>query len=71
MFCFCFVMFFSLNSRSTHVPVGEDQLQHIQLAQHLARVFNNKYGPIFPRPRAVVYGNNNTTKFSNGASSNE
>lgn len=41
--------------KSTHVPVGEDQLQHIQLAQHLARVFNNKYGPIFPRPSAVVY----------------
>ncbi len=50
--------FHSFLCRATHVPVGEDQLQHIQLAQHLARVFNNKYGPIFPRPTAVVYGNN-------------
>nr|CAH0109751.1 unnamed protein product [Daphnia galeata] len=41
--------------KATHVPVGEDQLQHIQLAQHLARVFNNKFGPVFPRPSAVVY----------------
>ena len=43
--------------RATNVPVGEDQVQHIQLAQHLARVFNNKYGPVFPRPSAVLYGN--------------
>ena len=42
--------------RATRVPVGEDQLQHIQLAQHLARVFNNKYGPVFPRPKAEAYG---------------
>ena len=39
------------------MPVGEDQLQHIQLAQHLARVFNNKFGPVFPKPTAVLYGN--------------
>jgi tryptophanyl-tRNA synthetase len=50
--------FFFSQCRATHVPVGEDQLQHIQLAQHLARVFNNKYGPVFPRPSAVVYGKN-------------
>ncbi|ALC43870.1 CG7441, partial [Drosophila busckii] len=34
--------------KSTHVPVGVDQLQHIQLAQHLARTFNTRYGEMFP-----------------------
>lgn len=30
------------------MPVGADQLQHIQLAQHLARNFNGRYGEMFP-----------------------
>ncbi|XP_030567558.1 uncharacterized protein LOC115767419 isoform X1 [Drosophila novamexicana] len=34
--------------KATHVPVGIDQLQHIQLAQHLARNFNTRYGEMFP-----------------------
>jgi len=39
----------------THeVPVGEDQLQHIQLTQHLAKAFNKQYGQTFPHPKAVV-----------------
>ncbi|XP_015917495.2 tryptophan--tRNA ligase, mitochondrial [Parasteatoda tepidariorum] len=40
--------------KSTHVPVGEDQIQHIQLTQHLVKVFNNKYGKIFPVPEALI-----------------
>lgn len=40
--------------RATHVPVGEDQLQHIQLTQHLARTFNSKYGNTFPICHAVI-----------------
>lgn len=40
--------------RATHVPVGEDQTQHLQLAQHLARVFNHKFGETFPISRAMV-----------------
>lgn len=34
--------------RATHVPVGDDQLQQIQLAQHLAQSFNFKFGNTFP-----------------------
>ena len=49
--------------RGTHVPVGEDQLQHIQLAQDLARIFNKRYGEVFPVPRAVVTGNCTTFHF--------
>lgn len=40
--------------RATHVPVGEDQLQHIQLAQHLARLFNGRYGNTFPICHAMM-----------------
>ncbi len=32
------------------VPVGEDQVQHIELAREIARKFNNKFGEIFPEP---------------------
>ncbi|XP_030642994.1 tryptophan--tRNA ligase, mitochondrial [Chanos chanos] len=40
--------------KSTHVPVGEDQVQHLELAQDLARIFNNQYGEFFPEPRALL-----------------
>lgn len=40
--------------RSTHVPVGEDQVQHLELAQDTARIFNNQYGKIFPEPQALL-----------------
>ncbi|KAH8315518.1 hypothetical protein KR059_000226 [Drosophila kikkawai] len=40
--------------KATHVPVGEDQLQHIQLAQHLARTYNGRYGETFPICHAII-----------------
>ncbi|EDW79158.1 uncharacterized protein Dwil_GK10371 [Drosophila willistoni] len=40
--------------KATHVPVGADQLQHIQLAQHLARSFNTRYGDTFPVCHALI-----------------
>ncbi|KAK3543404.1 hypothetical protein QTP70_020429 [Hemibagrus guttatus] len=40
--------------KSTYVPVGEDQIQHLELAQDLARIFNNNYGELFPEPRALL-----------------
>lgn len=36
------------------VPVGEDQLQHVELARDIAERFNNIYGAIFKLPQAVV-----------------
>lgn len=42
--------------RATHVPVGEDQVQHLQLAQDLARMFNKRYGETFPTPHSLVIG---------------
>ncbi|KAM4044407.1 LOW QUALITY PROTEIN: tryptophan--tRNA ligase, mitochondrial [Anomaloglossus baeobatrachus] len=40
--------------RSTHVPVGDDQAQHLELTQDVARIFNNRYGEFFPIPRALM-----------------
>lgn len=36
------------------VPVGEDQLQHLELARTLVRKFNNKFGKTFLEPKALV-----------------
>ncbi len=36
------------------VPVGEDQLPHIELAREIARRFNQLYGPLFPEPQALL-----------------
>jgi tryptophanyl-tRNA synthetase len=36
------------------VPVGEDQLPHLELARELARRFNQLYGQTFPEPQALL-----------------
>lgn len=36
------------------VPVGDDQLPHIELTRDIARKFNRMYGDIFPVPDALV-----------------
>jgi tryptophanyl-tRNA synthetase len=36
------------------VPVGEDQVPHIELAREIARRFNNFYGPIFREPQSLL-----------------
>ena len=36
------------------VPVGEDQLPHIELAHEIARRFNQLYRPLFPEPEALL-----------------
>jgi tryptophanyl-tRNA synthetase len=36
------------------VPVGEDQLPHLELSREIARRFNNIYGEIFPEPQAKM-----------------
>jgi tryptophanyl-tRNA synthetase len=32
------------------VPVGEDQVPHVEISRELARKFNNQYGNVFPEP---------------------
>ncbi len=36
------------------VPVGEDQVPHVELTREIARRFNQFYGPIFPEPQALL-----------------
>jgi len=36
------------------VPVGEDQLPHLELTREVARRFNYYYGSIFPEPQALL-----------------
>jgi len=36
------------------VPVGVDQLPHLELTREIARRFNNFYGPVFPEPEALM-----------------
>lgn len=36
------------------VPVGEDQVQHIELTRSIARMFNKKFGKTFKEPRALL-----------------
>ena len=42
--------------RATHVPVGEDQKQHLELARDTAQKFNNDYGvDFFPLPEPLIF----------------
>jgi tryptophanyl-tRNA synthetase len=36
------------------VPVGEDQIPHVELTREMARRFNYLYAPIFPEPRVLL-----------------
>jgi tryptophanyl-tRNA synthetase len=43
--------------KATHVPVGEDQKQHLELARDTAQKFNNDYGvEFFPQPEPLIFG---------------
>jgi tryptophanyl-tRNA synthetase len=52
--------------RATHVPVGEDQKQHLELARDIAQKFNNDYRKsieahgygeaFFPQPEPIIQG---------------
>ncbi|MBB5705537.1 tryptophan--tRNA ligase [Sphingopyxis panaciterrulae] len=44
--------------QATHVPVGEDQKQHLELARDVAQKFNNDYAspdaPVFTLPEPII-----------------
>jgi|SRR5579883_551389 len=43
--------------KATHVPVGEDQKQHLELARDVAGAFNRRYGvEFFPLPEPQIFG---------------
>jgi len=39
---------------TTHVPVGEDQLPHVELTREIARKFNRTYGELFVVPEVLL-----------------
>ena len=43
--------------KATHVPVGEDQKQHLELSRDIAGAFNRRYGvDFFPLPEPLIFG---------------
>lgn len=38
----------------THVPVGEDQAQHLELTRSIAETFNRTYGKLFTFPKTLL-----------------
>ncbi|MBX7218461.1 MAG: tryptophan--tRNA ligase [Blastocatellia bacterium] len=40
--------------RPTHVPVGADQVQHVEMTRDMAGYFNNTYGDVFVMPEAQI-----------------
>ena len=40
--------------KATHVPVGQDQVQHIEMTRDIAQRFNHQYGEIFVIPQGVI-----------------
>jgi len=40
--------------KATVVPVGEDQLPHLELTREIARRFNSLFGDTFPEPKAKL-----------------
>jgi tryptophanyl-tRNA synthetase len=52
--------------RATHVPVGEDQKQHLELSRNIAQKFNNDFAKsikahgygeaFFPQPEPIIQG---------------
>lgn len=39
---------------STHVPVGDDQAQHLELCRNIASTFNHTYGNFFNLPQTLL-----------------
>lgn len=40
--------------KADYVPVGEDQLPHLELTREIARRFNHLYQPVFPEPQPLL-----------------
>ena len=45
---------------SNHVPVGQDQRQHLEITRDLAIRFNHLYGEVFVIPEAIIENNTAT-----------
>jgi tryptophanyl-tRNA synthetase len=43
--------------RANDIPVGRDQIQHVEMARDIAQRFNHHFGEVFTLPRAVTHDN--------------
>jgi len=56
--------------KSGYVPVGEDQIQHVEFSREIARKFNARFGETFPEPKVIlsdaprILGTDGSTKMS-------
>ncbi|MEL6870989.1 MAG: tryptophan--tRNA ligase [Pseudomonadota bacterium] len=51
---------------ATHVPVGRDQKQHVEMARDIAQRFNHHYGDLLALPQAVISDSTATLKGLDG-----
>lgn len=42
--------------KATHVPVGDDQKQHVELSRDIAGAFNRRFGEYFSLPEPIIKG---------------
>ncbi|MDO4435193.1 MAG: tryptophan--tRNA ligase [Cardiobacteriaceae bacterium] len=55
LFCYPVLMAADiLMFNATHIPVGKDQIQHVEMTKDIAARFNHRYGQQFVLPEAVV-----------------
>ena len=55
LFCYPILMAADiLMFKASQVPVGKDQIQHLEMARDIAARFNHHYGPTFVLPEAVT-----------------
>ena len=40
--------------KAGYVPVGEDQIQHVEFSREIARKFNGRFGETFPEPKVLL-----------------
>ncbi len=40
--------------KANFVPVGEDQIQHVEFSREIARKFNARFGETFPEPKVIL-----------------
>lgn len=56
--------------KAGYVPVGEDQIQHVEFSREIARKFNARFGNTFPEPQVLlstaprILGTDGKTKMS-------
>ncbi|MEW6376794.1 MAG: tryptophan--tRNA ligase [Thermodesulfobacteriota bacterium] len=56
--------------KAGYVPVGEDQIQHVEFSREIARKFNARFGNTFPEPQVLlstaprILGTDGQTKMS-------